>query len=855
VEMKSAGKNLTDAEAQCFDYLHGKSDFEWPKAILTSNFTHLRVTHLDDDRRTVEFPLAELPQRVEEFAFLIGQEQRAWGTIEEQAATIKAAQLMGVLYEQVAKTGYDDHETSILLTRLLFLMFGDDTGLWERNLFAEFIALRTSGDGSDLGGQLAHLFQVLDRPVDKRLGNTDEILMRFPYVNGGLFTDRLYIPTFDREMRDELLTATQFNWGTISPAIFGSLFQAVKSKEARRELGEHYTSEENILKVINPLFMDELRAEFEKHFHDSSKLVKLRKSLAKYSFLDPACGCGNFLVVAYREMREFELDLMKRLRELNPQQFGQLEMDATLGLQVSPEQFHGIEIEEWPARIAETAMFLVDHLANIHLAQEFGEMPDRLPITTATKITVANALRINWADVCPIDDYTRIMGNPPFLGSTWQSKEQKQETHTAWLGVKGSGLLDYVTNWFAISARFVNATGCVAGFVATSSVTQGTQPAIMWPYLWTVPVEISFAHRTFDWSNEAPGSAAVHCVIIGLARPGALHPVIFDSLHEDGFGAKEINPYLLEAPQIVVTSRTKPLVTGLPKMDNGSKPTDDGNLSRITAAQAAHIRATDPVAAKYLRPLLGAAELIQNIERWCLWLPNADPRDIHESPVLQERVNAVREFRAKSTDASTRKDAATPALFQKIRQPVTEFVAIPRITSSARDYVPIALLPEDTIINDKISYIETEPKLVFGVLSSSVFNTWNKAISGRTRDDTLISIGVTYNNFPWPEIASSVKETIEGQVDSVLAARETHPNSSLNSSLADLYDPLAMPQNLVKAHKDLDRTVLKAFGLANEADDTTILAELFTRYESLTKADQLPLLEKKKPRKLAAKKT
>ncbi len=473
VEHKSKGKDLAAATQQCLTYLHDKPDHEWPKAIVTSDFARIRITDLmGEQRETIEFLIQDLPSQIERFAFLAGYDQRRYGSVTEQEANIKAAKLMGQLFEQVADTGYDEHETSVLLIRLLFIMFADDTGLWRKDLFAEFIDTRTSTDGHDLGGQLEHLFQVLDRPEDKRLKGLDEILTKFPYVNGGLFSDRLPTVPGTHSMRDMLITCTQFNWATISPAVFGSLFQAVKSKEARRALGEHYTSEENILKVINPLFMDELRAEFTAAGHETKKLEKLRKKMGAMTFLDPACGCGNFLVVAYREMRRLEFDIMRQIASIEGHVH--MSLDPTLGLQVQPHQFYGIEIEEWPAQIAETAMFMVDHQENVRMQLEFGNAPERLPITESPTIIHGNALRIDWTDVCPIDDNTRIMGNPPFMGRYTRTKEQTKELQVIFNNSKGSGNIDYVAAWFAKAADNIAGTKAIAAFVATNSISQGS---------------------------------------------------------------------------------------------------------------------------------------------------------------------------------------------------------------------------------------------------------------------------------------------------------------------------------------------------------------------------------------------
>lgn len=855
VEHKSKGKDLEAATEQCLTYLHDKPDHEWPKAIVTSDFARIRITDLmGEQRETIEFPIQDLPSEIERFAFLAGYDQRRYGTVTEQDANIKAAKLMGQLFEQVADTGYDEHETSVLLIRLLFIMFADDTGLWRKDLFAEFIATRTSTDGHDLGGQLEHLFQVLDRPEDKRLKGLDEILTRFPYVNGGLFSDRLPTVPGTQSMRDMLITCTQFNWATISPAVFGSLFQAVKSKEARRALGEHYTSEENILKVINPLFMDELRAEFTAAGHETKKLEKLRKKMGAMTFLDPACGCGNFLVVAYREMRRLEFDIMRHIASIEGHVH--MSLDPTLGLQVQPHQFYGIEIEEWPAQIAETAMFLVDHQENVRMQLEFGNAPERLPITESPTIIHGNALRINWRDVCPIDDNTRIMGNPPFSGGTQMSVEAKADQLHVWGKTRGAGSLDFVSNWFKRATEYMQGTKARAGLVSTNSVSQGVQPEIIWRVLDPMGMRIFFAHRTFAWSNSAPGEAAVHCVIIGFTADDTVALRLWAYEKPKSLGVEAVNPgtinaYLVDGPNVLVASRRTPLQFFVQRMDYGSKPTDGGYLSNISVEDAESIRERDTIAAKYLRRIYGSLELINDKERWCVWLVDASPVDIRKSPELSSRVSSVRENRLQSTKAMTRQDAQTAWLFQEIRQPSTQYLAVPRVSSERRTYVPMTIFPSHIIANDLLNTVSEATPYTFGMMHSSVFNAWNKTVSGRLKSDARISAEITYNNFPWAEVTDSQRAAINVASQAVMDAREDYPDSTL----ADLYDPLSMPSDLLKAHKTLDKAVLSAYGLPAGATDTQILAELFKRYEALTKADQLPLPEKKTIRKRAAKKT
>ena len=609
-EHKSAGKDLDAAEEQALDYLDSIDQEAFPGLLVVSDFARMRVIDLGGDRIPYEFPLADLVTEIDRFGYLAGYSGRQLEQAREHEVDIAAARLMGSLYESISSTGFTEHETSVFLVRMLFILFGDDTGLWEKSLFLEFLETRTQPDGSDLGPQLALLFQTLDRPEDKRPATLDELLARFPYVNGGLFADRLDIPSFNGDIRQVLIDCCHIDWGSIIPAIFGSLFQSVKSKEDRRLLGEHYTSEENILKVIGPLFLDELRAEYEKAFNDARKLERLRDRMGTMKILDPACGCGNFLVIAYREMRQLELDILVRLQDLTGQ--SQLALDATLGLRVSPSQFYGIEYEEWPARIAETAMFLIDHQANQVLARRFGQAPDRLPISTNATIVQANALRTSWSDVVRgFDANTMVMGNPPFLGHAMRDTSQHEDMELVWGGIKNAGALDYASCWFKQAAETLDGTGARAAFVSTNSLSQGEQPAVMWGYLYGKDFHIDFAHRSFNWTNEARGTAAVHVVIIGFSQgvKSSLKRLwVYDNIHKPGIETQVpvINAYLADAQEVLVTGRRSPISPSVQPMLFGSMANDGGNLI-VSAEDAKRLTTSDAVAAQYLRPFLGAA--------------------------------------------------------------------------------------------------------------------------------------------------------------------------------------------------------------------------------------------------------
>lgn len=831
-EHKSAGKDLATAEAQAIDYLESINIADFPGVIITSDFGHFRVRDLGGDNIPFTFPLADLPKEIDRFGFIAGYRQRKFGDKEEEEANVRAARLMGTLYEELARTGYEGHDASVLMTRLLLLMFADDTGMWEKGLFSEFIGTRTQPDGSDLGSQLAMLFQVLDKAETARPVTMDELLLRFPYVNGHLFSDRIDIPSFDKRMRDELVRCTEFDWSKISPAVFGSLFQAVKSKEARRTLGEHYTTEQNILRALTPLFLDDLWSEYKSVRENALRLERLHDKIANIRVLDPACGCGNFLVIAYRELRRLELAILTSLSNLRNDR--QNYLDVTDMVRVRLSNFYGIEIEKWPARIAETAMFLVDQQANHDLAITFGNAPDRLPIINAANITVGNALRVDWERVLPIGDHVFIVGNPPFSGSSLMDVAQKTDLNVIWAGVRGAGNMDLVSCWHVLAARLVGKCRAKAAFVSTNSITQGQQAPVLGAEFERCGVDIDFAHQTFSWSSEAPGQAAVHCVIIGFsAHLDKKTKTLFrypDIKSEPlSVKASNINMYLQDAPNVLVTNRNRPLQDGVQLMDYGSKPTDGGYLSDISAEDVLKIQATDPVATKYLRPLVGAQELINGKERYCIWLVDVQPAEIRSSPEILKRVEAVRNMRQKSSKKKTRDDAATSHLFQENRQPIANFLAVPSVSSETRRYVPMALFGPEVVTNNSVLNISNATLFTFGILHSSVFMAWNATVSGRLKSDYRISAEITYNNFPWPENPKN-KDAIEAAAQSVLGVREKYPTSSL----ADLYDPRSMPKDLVDAHNLLDRLVLSAYNLKNEVTESEILTNLFARYADLT---------------------
>jgi hypothetical protein len=835
VEHKSAGESLDKAEQQARDYLISLEAAKRPPVIILSDFAKFRIIEVLAGK-SMEFALSDLPQNVGRFEAIIGDAGIGASRVEVEADT-KAANLMSELFVQFEKAGYSGHEVSVFLVRILFLLFGDDTAMWrrtDRGLFSDVVS-NSPEDGTGLGAILQELFVTLNTPRESRPSTLAESISGFPYINGGIFAEQLPNFNFNKSMRKALIDATEYDWSTISPAIFGSLFQSVRDAETRREMGEHYTSETNILRCINDLFLNNFYKRMHEAWDSPQALKSLRMELGEYNYLDPACGSGNFLVVAYKRMRDIELRIIARLQELDNKRT-QLQLDGSFGLQVHLGQFHGIEIDEWSASIARVAMFLADHQANLALEQITGSAPNRFPLTESAVIVNANALTTDWSEVCPMSNKTYIMGNPPFFGARLQNEEQKANTEHVWENIKGVGELDFVSNWYKVAADNVAQHGGRVALVSTNSIAQGVQPAIIWTALGKMGMRIDFAHQTFKWSNDATGQAAVHVVIIGFSKntqKGKRKLWCYadiksaPSLRE----VENINAYLVDAPDVLIRTRTSPLSSSTPKLLYGSQPNDGGFLSDISTEEAAVIRLSDPTAAKYLRRIIGARELIHDVERWCLWLVDADPSDMRTSKVISERVAGVKAQRAASTRPATRELANTAHLFGFVSQPSRPYIAVPLHSSEDRDYVPMAYLEPDVIANNALSIIPDAPLWLFGILQSRPFNVWNKAVSGRLESRVRISNTITYNNFPYPVMDAALKEKLSSSAKSVLDARAKYPNSSL----ADLYESTSMPAELSKAHTKLDSDALSAYGLKSSASDAEILEVLFEMY-----AEQLP---------------
>lgn len=826
VEMKSSGKDLDRAYDQAIDYFSGIKERDIPRYVLVSDFQRFRLHDLNTQTVT-EFLLKDLYQNVKSFGFMAGYQTQVIKA--QDPINIKAAERMGKLHDALKAVGYTGHPLELYLVRLLFCLFAEDTTIFQKRQFQDYIETKTSEDGSDLAHHLTSLFYVLNTHEAKRLTNLDESLAAFPYVNGKLFAEPLPPAQFDSKMREALLDLCALDWSLISPAIFGSLFQSIMDSDARRNLGAHYTSEENILKLIKPLFLDALWAEFEKIKGNKNRLFEFHKKLRSLTFLDPACGCGNFLVITYRELRLLELEVLRASRES-----GQQVLDVQTLINIDVDQFYGIEIEEFPAQIAQVALWLTDHQMNMKISEEFGAYFARIPLKATPHITCANALQTNWATVLPPERCSYVLGNPPFVGAKFMDDVQREDSRLVFNGVDSGGLLDFVAAWYVKAARYAQVNPVIrCAFVSTNSITQGEQVGVLWGWMLAQGIKIHFAHRTFSWNNEARGKAAVHCVIVGFGLEDVPNKIIFE--YEDIKGephavkVANISPYLVDSLDVVLPRRSMP-ICNVPRLQKGNQPTDGGNLI-LSSDELAIFKAAEPInAKKFIKQLMGAREFIHNELRYCLWLLDATPNDLRQSPFIYTRVSACQQFRKNEGKAGdTIALAEKPSLFRETKNPLT-FVVVPEVSSENRQYIPIGFLNGDVIPTNKLQIIEDAGLLEMGMLSSRMHMAWVRSVTGRLKSDYQYSAGIVYNNYPWPEPNDKQRAAIENAAQAVLDARATHPQSSL----ADLYDPLTMPANLLKAHQVLDKAVDAAYGYKGANTDAARVAFLFERYQAIT---------------------
>ena len=886
IEMKSRGKNLEKAFQQAIDYTHGLKQNELPKYVLVCDFYFFRL-YDTEEQTTLEFTLDDLVNNVQSFGYLLGYQKKTYK--EQDPANIKAAELMGKLHDRLEEIGYEGHPLEVYLVRILFCLFAEDTTIFDKQQFQDYIEYRTNEDGSDLAAKIQELFQVLNTSKEKRFKNLDEQLNDFPYVNGKLFEEVLPTASFDKKMREALLECCRLDWSKISPAIFGSMFQSVMNPKERRNLGAHYTSETNILKLIKPLFLDELWAEFESVKGNKNKLTVFHKKISQLKFLDPACGCGNFLVITYRELRLLELEILRSTYKSG---------EVILGLEdlilLNVDMMAGIEYEEFPARIAEVAMWLIDHQMNMLISNEFGDYFVRLPLKKAAKIVHGDALETDWNSILnqpehfdiianktnlfvveepqvaydsisvktgevtihkiPKETKTKILfdfiiGNPPFIGSKIMSQYQRDQISKEFNNSKGAGVLDYVTGWYLKAAKYIQNTTTKVAFVSTNSIVQGEQTSILWSQMIVkYGVKIHFAHKTFKWSNEAKGNAAVYCVIVGFANFDTNTKTLFE--YEDIKGephalkVKNINSYLVEAKDIFIEKRRTP-ICNVPEISFGNMPNDGGNFF-INESELEGLKLLEPKSIGYIRPFLGAQEFLNGQKKFCYWFTDVNPSEWKFMPIAFKKVNEIEKIRKNSTREATRKLALFPSLFGEIRQPKNNFILIPRHSSENRKYIPFGYYHKDYIVGDTCLSIENISLYHFGILQSLMHFAWVKTTCGRIKSDFRYSNEIVYNNYPWPENPTEKQiKTIEEKAQNVLDVRATFSDNSL----ADLYSPLTMPPTLVKAHNELDKAVDLAYRpqtFTSDANRMVFLFELYEKYTADLFTKEKPIKPKKK---------
>lgn len=839
IEQKSLGKDLNKPIKQsdgslCTPFQQAKryvTDLplsKHPRWIVTCNFAEFYVYDMERPNGEPEkIKLADLPKEYYRLSFLTKTDSEH--IKKEMEVSLQAGELVGKLYNAILKQYHDPENPdslrslNMLCVRLVFCLYAEDAGIFGRHeMFHDYLS---RFDVKDVRKALIELFRMLDTKECDRDSYDDTPVAEFPYVNGGLFADEnIEIPQFNEEIVDLLLknASEDFDWSKISPTIFGAVFESTLNPETRRSGGMHYTSIENIHKVIDPLFLDDLKAELEEiKTNDKPKIIedrvgKFQNKLAGLKFLDPACGSGNFLTETYISLRRLENEAIKLTIDK-----GQLMFDTGDVIRVSIGQFYGIEINDFAVTVAKTALWIAESQMMHETEEIISKDLDFLPLKTNAYIKEGNALRIDWETVVPKSELNYIMGNPPFVGFTFMSSEQKEDIQNLFPGIKN---LDFVSGWFKKASDYIKDTNIECGFVSTNSITQGETVSRLWESL---DIKINFAYQSFIWNSEATLKAHVHCVIIGFAYQNRKIKKLYQS--DSCKIVKNINAYLCNAPDILISSRNKPLCN-VPKMIYGNKPADGGNLI-IENDEYDDFISKEPEAKKYIKPLLGASEFINNKKRWCLWLVGASPAEIKKLPLILERVRRCRETRENSIAAGIRKFAAMPALFAQITQPEgKEYILVPCHSSENRKYIPFGFVSPDVIVSNAVLIIPDANLYHFGVLTSNVHMAWTRAVCGRIKSDYRYSKDIVYNNFPWCNPTPEQKALIEQTAQSILDARALYPDCSL----ADLYDEVTMPPELRKAHQANDRAVMKAYGFdVKTMTESSCVAELMKMYKRL----------------------
>ena len=809
---------------------------EHPKWIVTCNFAEFLVYDMEQPNGEPEqILLANLGKEYYRLQFLVDAKNEHLS--KEMQVSMDAGKIVGRIYDALLKQ-YDDSSPealrwlNILCVRIVFCLYAEDAEIFKHDQFHDFLV---TYEAKDLRRALRDLFEVLNTPQEKRSRYLQAELAAFPYTNGGLFEEEIEIPQFTEELKETLLqnASMDFDWSEISPTIFGAVFESTLNPETRRSGGMHYTSIENIHKVIDPLFLNDLRAELDEILDEKVEKQRVRKldayqeKLASLTFLDPACGSGNFLTETYLSLRRLENEAIRS------KYHDQTMIGAFMNpIKVSIHQFYGIEINDFAVTVATTALWISEAqmMAETEKIVTFDD--NFLPLKSYSNIHEGNALRIEWESVVPKSHLSYIIGNPPFVGYSLQSKEQKEDILSVFVDIDGkpfktAGKIDYVAGWYYKAAQLMQHTNIRAALVSTNSITQGEQVAAIWkPLKEMFGVHIDFAHRTFRWDSEASLKAHVHCVIVGFSNVN-VPKVIYDNDKQKK--ADNINAYLIDAPEVYLESRSKS-ICNVPQMVYGNKPVDGGYLF-LSPEEKEHIIAKEPKIERYIKRIYGSVEYINNKERYCLWLVNSNPSDIRNSTFIRNRIEQVKQFRLSSPKKATQLSAEYSTLFQEVRQPDTEYIIVPRVSSENRKYVPMGFMPSNIIVNDSVQIIPEASLYHFGLLESNVHMAWMRAVCGRLKSDYRYSKDVVYNNFPWPNPTDEQKAKIEKTAQAILDARALYPDSSL----ADLYDELTMPVELRKAHQDNDRAVMQAYGFeVRTMTESQCVAELFKLYQDLT---------------------